>query len=381
MPNITRYSRAKQYNWHMNSHFQFSLVLVLSQLLPVAHAAEPTPEEILQPTRLSLITAGSDLKSVFADVEKQTGNKLVDETARFRDAGEPLSWNFSLSDREFWPLMDKFFDAALLEPLNDSSADGFPVGRRYEGMTPRFGDAIYVGPFRLEVTQVSSHLDNRVIGDHRATVELEIAWEPRLHPLMFSQAIGDLKLMADEKTPISVPESHGELSVEVPTESHAVKLQIPLQLQGQQVGAISSLKGRIKTLVATNTPEFRFDKLDKAKNVTQTDGGVTVVLEQVRENQGLCELHMRVEFDEKLPAQVAQGSWNFQNPTYLENAAGEKLEHAGFESTMQTTRKLGLAYYFDVPAEILAEYTWVYSTPAAIVEVPIEFELKNVALP
>ena len=42
---------------------------------------------------------------------------------------------------------------------------------------------------------------------------------------------------------------------------------------------------------------------------------------------------------------------------------------------------LGLAFYFDVPEGKLADYTWVYQTPADIVEVPIEFELKNIPLP
>ena len=71
------------------------------------------------------------------------------------------AWNFSLSDREFWPLLDKFLDAAELEPLNNASSEGLSIGRRPQGMLPRYGKAIYVGPFRLEVTRVSSHLGMR----------------------------------------------------------------------------------------------------------------------------------------------------------------------------------------------------------------------------
>jgi hypothetical protein len=367
----------------MNSFFRYCLTLAVSPLLFVSHihAAETAPEEILKPTRLTLITAGSDLGPVFADIEKQTGNKLVDETHRFGPGEGPRSWNFSLSDREFWPLVDKFLDAAELEPLTNSSSEGLPIGPRESGMTPRFGRAIYSGPFRLEVNQVTSHLSTRHIGDHRTTVDLEIAWEPRLRPLVFTQAVSGLQMIADEKTPITIAEGPRELSVEAARDNHTVTMHIPLQLPAQQLEVISSLKGRIKTLVATRLAEFRFTDLAKADNVEQTDGGVKIVLTAVRQNQGLCELHMRVEFDEKLPAYVAQGSWNFQNSTHLENAAGEKVEHAGFEMTVQSGRTLGLAYYFDVPEEKLADYTWVYQTPAAIVEVPIEFEIRNIPLP
>lgn len=366
----------------MNLLHRHCLALAVSPLLVLfVRAAEPTAEEILKPTRLTLITVGSDLAPVLADIEKQTGNKLVDETGRFSDTEKLAAWNFSLSDREFWPLLDKFLDAAELEPLSISAGTGLSIGRRPFGMTPRFGKAVYVGPFRLEVTKVASQIGMRFEGDHRASVELEIAWEPRLRPLMFTQAVRELKMIADDKTPVTVAEGPGELSVETTRDNHAVELHLPLQLPPQPLETISSLKGRIRALVATRTAKFRFDNLDKAQNVEQSDGGVKVVLDRVRENQGLCELHMRVEFAENLPAHVAQGSWNFQNLTYLENAAGEKLEHAGFESTMQAKRKLGLAYYFDVPEEKLGDYTWVYEIPAALVEVPIEFELKDIPLP
>lgn len=363
----------------MSQHFLIATLFV--SLLPwgATHAAEPTAEELLKPTRLSLITAGAELAPVLADIEKQTGNKLIDRT---RAEIEPLAeWNFSLSDREFWPLLDKFLDAANLEPVTNSSDKGLPISRRISGMSPRYGQAIYVGPFRLEVTEVTSRLGTRFNGDHRASITLEVMWEPRLKPLAFAQPLKTLEMVADDSTPVELDANVGELSVETAKDAHAVELHLPLQLPPKQLQAISSLKGKIKALVATRDAEFRFDNLAKASNIEKSDGGVTVTLEQTRENEGLTELHMRLTFDEKLPADVAQGSWNFQNSTYLENAAGERIEHAGFESLSQGERTLSLAYYFDVPAEKLGDYAWVYHTPVGIVEVPIEYEMKAIALP
>jgi hypothetical protein len=355
------------------------LVLFAGFLNSAAWGDEQTADDLLKPTRLSLMTAGAELAPVLADIEKQTGNKLIDRT---NSEVEPLTeWNFSLSDREFWPLVDKFLDAANLEPGTNSSDDGLPIARRFSGMTPRFGTAVYVGPFRLEVTEVTSRLGMRFAGDHNASFTLEVMWEPRLKPLAFSQALQDLKIIADESTPIELAENAGELSIEAARDSHAVELHLPLQLPPKQLETISSLKGRIQALVATRTAEFRFDNLVKANNVEKTDGGVTITLEKIRANEGLSELHMRITFDDKLPEHVAQGSWNFQNLTYLENAQGERTDHAGFESLSQGVRTLSLAYYFDIPVDKLGEYTWVYQTPAGIVEVPIEFEMKDVRLP
>src|SRR5262245_29056490 len=122
-----------------------------------ALAADPTAEELLKPARLTLINAGNDLPEVLKEIEKQTGNKLVDGATR--GGGEELpEWNFSLSDREFWPLLDKFLDAAQLD-LHSQSSEGLAVTLRQNNRTPRHGQAVYVGPFRLEVTQVSSRFD------------------------------------------------------------------------------------------------------------------------------------------------------------------------------------------------------------------------------
>jgi hypothetical protein len=343
-----------------------------------ALAAEPTAEELLKPTRLSLINAGNDLPAVLKEIEKQTGNKLVDEATRGRELPK---WNFSLSDREFWPVLDKFLDATSLELHSQPANGGLPVIPREHGRLPRFGRAIYVGPFRLEVTHVRSEIDFQILGDHRASIALEITWEPRLRPLLFTQPVNGLQLIADEKTPVAIMEGLTELATEASAESYAVGLNVPLQLPGEQLSTISSLKGKIKALVATKIAEFRFVDLDKSSNVERIDGGVSVTLSGVRENQGLTELHMQVKFDDALPERIAMGSWNFQNETFLEDAEGKRIDHSGFETTMQSPRELGLAFYFDIPAEELAKATWVYRTPAAIVEVPIEFEFKDITLP
>jgi hypothetical protein len=343
----------------------------------IALAADPTAEELLKPTRLTLITAGNDLPKVIEEIEKQTGNALVDRATRGAELPE---WNFSLSDREFWPLLDKFLDAAELD-LHSQSSEGLAVVPRQDGRTPRHGQALYVGPFRLEVTRVTSRFDTRYFGEHHASIELEVSWEPRLRPLVLTQPVSDLQLMADSKTPVTITEGIADLAAEVVRDSHAIELHVPLQLPGEQLSTISSLKGKMKALMATKTAEFKFDKLGESSNIEKSDGGVSITLSSVRENQGLTELHMQVKFDDSLPESVTLGSWNYQNETFIEDGDGKRIDHSGFETTMQSPRELGLAYYFDAPAKKLSKCSWVYRTPAAIVEVPIEFEFKDIKLP
>ena len=72
--------------------------------------------------------------------------------------------------------------------------------------------------------------------------------------------------------------------------------------------------------------------------------------------------------------------WVLQNLSYLVDKNGRKIENAGFEMTRQTPSEVGVAYFFDVPQD-LDGLTWVYETPAAIVDLPVGYELKDIDLP
>ena len=64
----------------------------------------------------------------------------------------------------------------------------------------------------------------------------------------------------------------------------------------------------------------------------------------------------------------------------LRPSDGHPIDNAGFETTRQSSNEVGIAYLFDLPDGIEG-LTWVYETPAAIVELPVEYELKDIELP
>jgi hypothetical protein len=107
---------------------------------------------------------------------------------------------------------------------------------------------------------------------------------------------------------------------------------------------------------------------------------VQVTLDEVRKNGAVWELHMRFALDEDNGALQSHRGWVFQNISYLVDKDGQRIENAGFETTRQTENEVGVAYLFDLPGD-LTGLKWVYETPAAIVDVPVEYELKDIELP
>jgi hypothetical protein len=140
------------------------------------------------------------------------------------------------------------------------------------------------------------------------------------------------------------------------------------------------LRGTLHALVPGRHAKFEFNDLSKAVGKTQRLGGVQVTLDQVRKNNAIWEIHMRFVLDDATGALESHRGWVLQNLSYLTDKDGERIENAGFETTRQTQKEVGVAYLFDVP-DGLDGLTWVYETPAAIVDLPVEYELKDIELP
>ncbi len=330
-------------------------------------------------SRFSLSADAMDLATVLEKIHVQTGNRLEDQRQQFgQNARQQVTVDV---DDEFWPALDKVLDAAELGLYSFSGENALAVISREPGAQPRSGRVSYAGPFRVEAVNVIAQKNLRIADQQGTRLELEIAWEPRLRPIAISQSVEQITAVANDGSKLPLDSPHAVLDVEVQPGSHATELTIPLALPARNITTITSFRGQLSALVPGRMVEFQFSNLEEARDVEQQQGGVKVVLDQVRKNRALWEVHMRIVVESEEAALESHRGWVFQNLTYLTNDKGEIIDHAGFETTRQTKREVGLAYFFDVPEGTIGQYSWVYRTPAAIVRVPIDYELKEIPLP
>lgn len=160
----------------------------------------------------------------------------------------------------------------------------------------------------------------------------------------------------------------------------AVEVQVPLELPHRHVDRIASLRGRLAALLPGRIETFEFDGLTEAKNVEQARAGVTVILDQVRKNVDVDEVRLRVRFDQAGAALESHRNWIYNNEAYFIGPDGQRFEHAGMQAFRQAANEVGVAYLSD-RQDGLAGCTFVYKTPAVLMEVPVEFELKEIPLP
>jgi hypothetical protein len=335
----------------------------------------------VESTNITLSAKEMPLAEVFAEIEKQTGNKLIDNREQNDDDAEADNGiTIELKAEPFWPALDQILDKANLGIYSYGGEDALSIVGRASDERPRHGAANYVGPFRIEAMEIQSQRNLRQPQGQTLKVQLEASWEPRLRPIAISQPAADVAATTDSGQQLSASRPEAVLDVEIPTGTQAAEIVLSFALPPREAKRITTLRGKLRALVPGRQVKFKFDDLANASGKSERQGGVQVTLDDVRKNNAIWELHMRLALDEENEALQSHRGWAFQNVSYLVGADGEPIDNAGMETTRQTRNEVGVAYLFDLPQGIEG-LSWVYESPAAIVELPVEYELKDIELP
>ncbi len=340
-----------------------------------------TAKSAVEGTTVTLAADKMPLAELFAALEEQTGNRLKDN--RQLDPAEVAAAEgvtIDLKNEPFWSAVDQVLDLAKLGVYNYGGEDALSIVPRDENDGPRHGKAAYVGPFRMEILEVQAQRNARQPARKLLKLQLEVAWEPRLRPIALSQPATDVSATDDAGKPLTVSQPEAVLDVEVPNGTQAAEIVLLFAAPSRSVNRIKLLQGKLKALVPGRQEKFRFRDLANAAGKSQRRGGVEVIVDDVRKNNEIWEVHMRMKLDEDNHALESHRNWVFQNISFMEGKDGEPIDNAGLETTKQTPNEVGVAYLFDLPDGIEG-LTWVYETPAAIVELPVEYELKDIELP
>jgi hypothetical protein len=244
----------------------------------------------------------------------------------------------------------------------------------------RVGRAAYDGPFRFEVLRVSATRDFRETDNGTLHASLEIAWEPRMAPVILLQRMADVHAVDDRGESLSVANRDAQLDVSVQGCVPAVVLDLPFRLPPRDARKIARLHGDMTAVIAGKIETFRFSKPAQAKNVEQRMASAVVLLEQARKNLSGWEVRIRVRFDEAGDALASHRTWIFNNEAFLETADGKKIAPASYETTLQKKNEVGVAFSFP-GNDPIDDKTFVYKTPGAILTKTLKYELRDIPLP
>lgn len=327
------------------------------------------------------------MSEAFAKITVQTGNQFVDYRERFnQDEDAKLSdpkIKVSLDKVPFWKAVDTVLDAAEFSLYDyDEESDALAYTVREAGAIKRTGNAFYAGLFRLEPSRIEAVRNLKNPSSRSLRLTVDVAWEPRVRPIVLQQPLADVEAKDENGDKLTFDGAQGEPEVTVEGTNAGVEIDFQLNSPERSVKKIASLKGKLLATVLGRVETFEFPDLDKIKQAEQERGGVTVAVDECRKNGEIYDVNMRVQFDKAANALESHRGWIFNNECYLIDAKGNRIEQAGIEAELQDVNEVGLSYKFDLGgAKSAAGYKFVYKTPAAIIRIPVEFELTDVDLP
>jgi len=327
------------------------------------------------------LSGEQSLAQALEKIEQQTGNRLVDYRGEFGQEPVETSVDVTLEDESFWPAVDQLLDAAGLTTYGYSQADGLALVAAAETQRPRFNAAAYAGAFRIEPLEIMARRNLRDPGNEALRLTTEAAWEPRLAPIVLRHPAATIQAIDESGKPLEIIDSGREFSVEVGAGMQSVELPIALAVPPRGVQRIASLRGRMLVLLPSHVETFRFENLAGAEMLVQRNADVTVTVERVRKNNFVWEVRMSVGYEKASGAFESHRRWVTNNEAYLESPDGDIIRYAGLETTHESADAMGVAYLFDVAGEGIEGHTFVYRAPAAILNVPIDYELEDIPLP
>jgi hypothetical protein len=314
-------------------------------------------------------TLGEALEAISRDSGIEFEHEAVDSTA-ISPVSTPLS---------FWHAVDLVLDQAQLD-INFYGGDRstLELTSRNPERPSRVDSAAYTGVYRIEPTSVTSR---RVLNNPSLSalnVSVEISWEPRLTPIGLTIPIDQLTGKLDDGESLKPQTSGDTIDVNTNNDLAFSEFFFPMQLPAGQPEKVEALSGIIRALLPGKRQTFEL-KLDDVASKNTIDA-MTVALEGVRKNGPLHEIRVGISLQDAERSLESHRHWIFENDAYVTRKDGSRADHLGYEVYRQTESGVGVGYLFDL-GDAIAESTFRYESPTAVVPNEVPFVIQDIPLP
>jgi hypothetical protein len=329
------------------------------------------------------LTGKHTLKHILAELARQTGNK-IDHLDRMPpellDKKHEVTWRAM----PFWTALDDICDMAKLTVYPYDQGPGIALRPKPDLLLPRSDLAGYVGPLRLEATNLTLERDPRVVGNPQLRIGLEISWEPRLRPISIELPLEKISAVDDQNKRLESARKEGVATALIPNGTKATELQVLLEAPPRTANILDLVKGKVRMLLPGRVEKFEFENLAESlkpeqkweKKIAQA----TVTIERIQRNNDLWEVQMKLSYDQAHDAFDSHlAGWILQYTPQLIDAEGKAQDHAGYDTALRNDKEYGITYYYDIPTIQGAKF--IYSCPAVLQRIELEYELKNLRLP
>lgn len=348
-------------------------------------------EQSLAATTITLQGQGIRLSEALKELQKQSGNVVSDLREQQGQESTNPSLDLDIPAKPFFEALDLVCKAARLSPIFYTGDGSIGLLAGAEDLPNQIGGGgaklkqpvVYPGPFRVRFRQLGATRD-LADGSGTANAQFEVAWEPRLRPMLLAMKAEDVTIVDDRGTPVLPSVMEESSSVVLRPENPAAEVNLNMDAPDREARRLATLKVKAQVTLPAGVRAFRF--ADVSRPGEQKQGDVAVSLDGSEVEDHIWKLRVTLKYPGEGPAFESYRQGLFNNRLWLQARDGSRLEHTGphgggFANLGSSGGRLNFEYLFvDVPGK-LADYGLVYETPSRVETIPLEFEFQDVPLP
>ena len=350
---------------------------------------EIDPATAEQASTVTLPPGEMPLSQVLAAISKQTGNLIVDDRAEAGQTSDDVLVRVDFDKTPFWPALDRVLDSAVLTVFDRGGERGLHLLNRPPATSPRAAQVQYAGPFRLEPLRFEAVRDLRNAERSSLQFFVEVRWEPRLQPFAIVHPLDAVRVLGPGGSTIAVEDVDEPIGTLIRSGANQTELEIPIAVASRPLQRLEKISGKFLAAVPGPLEEFRFDDLPVAakngrpKPVSRNKNDTVISIDEVRSNNDVWEVAVRIQFAKGGESIESRPAWMLGNEAYFVDVEGKRIEAGGYEEnrTLRSGRgEVGINYFFDLPSGP-EKLSFVYRTPVVIMELPVDYEFRDLQLP
>jgi hypothetical protein len=236
------------------------------------------------------------------------------------------------------------------------------------------------GVFLMEALRMEaiSDLSNPAVDATIAVIR--IRWEPRLKPLSIVHDLKALRGITNQDNRLLSTGGQERLETPVQSGTSWVDFRATMEKASRVDQFLKELSGSLLATLPAVETKFRFEDLDADRPQEQRTGETVVTFMGVKKVNQLQAVQVRVRFDESSGSLESHRQWLFESPAYLLDAEGKTINYFTFETTLQRSDEVGIAYLFGIDGE-LQDYIFEYRAPSAILTIKQDWSIQDLPLP
>ncbi|MDX2037566.1 MAG: hypothetical protein SFX72_13015 [Isosphaeraceae bacterium] len=341
-----------------------------------------TEQPNLGASKIELEAKGIRLSEAIQRLQAMSGNTITDLREQAGGDTTNPAFDLKLSGVDFFRALDEISAKAGVTPnyFTGDGSIGLMSGAGEAPVPVEKPMVAYSGPFRIELREIALTREFTT-GTGRADIQLEVAWEPRLRPMLLAIKAEGMSITDDRGRKIEPAVNDETDDAVLRPDNPVAEVNLNLRAPERDARELASLAVKAEVTVPAAQRRFVFKNLT-AKNEKITQGEIGVTLESTVVDEQVWRVSVIVEYPGGGPAFESYRQGLFNNRLWLQKADGSRFEHnGGFNNTASDGGTLAFEYLFvDVPGKP-ADYGLVYETPSKILTIPLEFEFKKVPLP